>query len=177
MPPLFLQFDLLLSVFFYIVVFLFIFTPPVINMNDISYEILNSIGGGNQNNLKTIIEEFDITKEENREHFSTSNYYDFEGTVEALSGQSHKFIALTLNIEGLNAKFDKLTSYLEMLSANDIHFDAINLQETWPPDPDLTNYDIFNIPGYKLIPLGRKCGIKDGLVTYIKENYTFSVNY
>ena len=144
-------------------------------MNNTSHGILNSIGGCDQNNLKNILEEFDITKEETQEHFSISNYYDLEGAAKILLEQQSKFITLTLNIEGLNAKFDKLTTFLEMLSNKGIYFDAINLQETWLPDPESANYDIFNIPGYNLIAQGRKCGTKGGLVTYLKENYTYLI--
>ena len=144
-------------------------------MNDINNDILKTIGGIDRNDLKNILEEFDITKEVTQEHFSTSNYFDFEGAVKILSAQHSKLTVLTLNIEGLHAKFDKLTAFLDLLSDNDIHLDVINLQETWLSEPDITNYDIFNIPGYKLIPQGRKCGKKGGLVIYLKENYSYSI--
>ena len=105
-------------------------------MNDNTSSTLRHIGGIDANNLKTILEDFDITKNESHEHFITSNYYDFESVVKVLSNQGSKFTLLTLNIESLNAKFDKLTAFLSMLSEEKIQFDAINIQETWLPDPE-----------------------------------------
>ena len=113
---------------------------------------LKHIGGINENNLKFILEEFDITKNESHEFFNNSNYHDFDSTVSVLSKKRSNFTLLTLNIECMNAKFDKLTAFLDMLLEKNIQFDAINIQETWLPDPDKTNYGIFELPGYNLVP-------------------------
>ena len=144
-------------------------------MTNINNDILKHIGGIECNNLKNILEDFDITKHTTHEHFITSSYYDFEGTVATLSGQANSFITMTLNIEGLRAKFDKLTAFLSMLADNYIAFDAICLQGTWLSDSETTNYDIFNIPGYNLIPQGYKCGKKGGLIIYLREHFTYSI--
>ena len=132
------------------------------------------MGGVEDNNLKNILEYFDLSKEESHEHFITSNYYDFDGSIRILSQQNSNFNILTLNIEGLNAKFNNFTAFVKMLSEKNIEFDAITLQETWLAEN--SNVDIFSIPGYNLIHQGYKCGRKGGLVIYLKDMYTYSIH-
>ncbi len=97
------------------------------------------------------------------------------GILKVLSDQQSKFTLLSLNVECLSAKFDKLVAFISILTDNKIQFDAINLQETWLPDADKTNYSLFELPGYKLIPQGYRCGRKGGLITYLREHYTYTI--
>ena len=75
---------------------------------------------------------------------------------------------LSLNIEGLNAKLDKLTAFIKLLDNNGFSFSAIMLQETHlPSDIDEAS---FNIPGYQTpIHEGYTCGTKGGLIIYLKD--------
>ena len=90
-------------------------------MASLNQNILENIGGIDCNNLKLILEDFDITKDRSQEHFSTSSYYDLEGTIQKLSDQNSNFTILTLNIECLNSKFDKLTSLILMLFDHNVY--------------------------------------------------------
>ena len=142
-------------------------------MTDLNHDILQNKGGVENNNLKNILECFELSKDESHEHFITSNYYDFDGSVKLLSQHGQNFNILTLNIEGLNAKFDNLSTYIDMLSEKNVKFDVIALQETWLAEN--SNVDIFAIPGYNLIHQGYKCGRKGGLAIYLKDIYNFSI--
>ena len=144
-------------------------------MQTITEDILKPIGGVDINNLKNTLENFDITKEEMHAHLIDSHYYDFDGTVNLLSHHGNKFKTLTLNVECLPSKHDKLTAFLSMLSSENISFDAICIQETWLPDPDKFNYAILEIPGYQLIPQGYRCGMKGGLVIYLRDCFQFKL--
>ena len=69
------------------------------------------------------------------------------------------FSVISLNIECLSAKFDKLCAFLQVLSDSNIHFSAIAIQETWTPE----NFDYsfyYSIPGYNAICQGYVCGKK-----------------
>ena len=143
-------------------------------MTDLNHDILEDKGGIENNNLKNILEYFDMSKDESKEHFITSNYYDFDGSVKLLSQQNSSFTILTLNIQGLNSKFNNFSAYINMLSDKNIEFDVIALQETWLDEN--SNVDIFAIPGYNLIHQGHKCGKHGGLAIYLKDIYTYSIH-
>ena len=59
-------------------------------MNELNESILHHSGGVDANNLKSILDDFDIAKEQSHEHLFTSSYYEFEGTVKILSDQKNQ---------------------------------------------------------------------------------------
>ena len=78
-----------------------------------------------------------------------------------------------MNIQSLNSKFDALLAILSELNGNDIKIDAICLQETWlSTDQDAS---IFNIPGYQLITLGKKCSAHSGLAIYLSDSFSYLI--
>ena len=80
------------------------------------------------------------------------------------------FIIITINIESIMAKIDKLKELIDILSSKDIIISAINLQETWlgeNADINLLKLNGFHDP----VHLPRICGRKGGLMTYINNKY------
>ena len=71
-----------------------------------------------------------------------------------------KFSTLSLNIESINSKFNKLTAFIEILDNNSCFIDAILIEETWLTDEQCTSEAInyYNIPGYHTIILGKNVG-------------------
>ena len=90
-----------------------------------------------------------------------------------LSKYKANFSVLSLNIQSLNSKFDALLAILSELNGNNIKIDAICLQETWlSTDQDAS---IFNIPGYQLITLGKKCSTHSGLAIYLSDSFSYLI--
>jgi hypothetical protein len=102
-----------------------------------------------------------------------SAYYDFEPLVEIITQNYKDFKILSLNIQSINAKFDQLCVYLETLNDKGVVFDAICLQETWLSKDDDTS--LLQIHGYRLVPQGKICSNKAGLIIYLHEKYNYNV--
>ena len=84
------------------------------------------------------------------------------------------FSVLNLNIQSLNAKFEKLTIFLDELAKCNFTFSAICLQETWLGDfsPDVSD---LNIPDYVSIPLRATCSSHGGLMIYLHKDFQYNV--
>ena len=83
------------------------------------------------------------------------------------------FSVLSLNIQSTNAKFCSFTAFLTYLNDHNIHFSAITLQETWLScESDIS---LYNIPGYHLIHKGKSCSAHGGLMTYLNDEFTFTI--
>ena len=79
---------------------------------------------------------------------------------------------MTLNIECLSAKFDKLCAFIQVLSNSNVHLSAIAIQETWLSEN--CNYALYDIPGYNSIYQGYHCGRKGGLIIYVPDKFITS---
>ena len=138
-------------------------------MQSNSKELLNKYGGLDKHNLNSTLEH-SFKNEDSEEIFTTSLYYDTDIFIATIKKCSNDFIMLSMNIECLNAKFDKLCTFLRMLADENIFFSAIALQECWlSKDVDINQ---FTIPGYHT-PIWQEqhCGRKGGLVTYVLDKY------
>ena len=62
---------------------------------------------------------------------------------------------LTLNCQSINAKFDNLVSFLDIMASQNVYFHVICLQETWLQNSSDTS--LFNLNGYQ-------CFLRDGNV-------------
>ena len=139
-------------------------------------EMLEPLGGTKKHNLNSILKIKNKT-------FDTANsllpadYHDIDSFIRHIKRKKEtKFITLSLNIESISSKFNKLSAFLETLSRENCFLDAILIQETWLSDNDCKSdgtIKLFSIPGYQTIPLGRKCGRKGGLIIYLRDNYTY----
>ena len=104
------------------------------------------------------------------ETFPTSLYYNINEICAELQPLKDEFIIITVNIESLMAKIDKLKELIAIFQSHDIIISAIALQETWLRDDADINY--LKIPGYHdPVHQGRICGQKGGLLTYVHGQY------
>ena len=103
---------------------------------------------------------------ESEPHFSVnsndSRYVAIDSVKSSIPQKTDAtFSVLSLNIQSLGAKFDSFLGFLSYLNENDIHFNAICMQETWLSDNnDTSQYDI---PGYKSIHKGKTCSAHGGV--------------
>ena len=138
---------------------------------DINEEILENIGGKSQNNLNEILRNFTDTDFE-VQTFDDSSYIDIDSMTDNLKPQEKPFSLMSLNIQSINAKFDKLTTLLSYLNESNFKFSAICIQETWLRHDQDTS--LFEIPGYNLIHKGKSCSEHGGLIIYLKEEFTYN---
>ena len=130
--------------------------------NELGKDLLQNLGGIDQNDLNNIVKILsmdEIINEDHQETFLTSNYYDLDSLSKSLQNKSSSLSVLSLNIEGLHAKFDKLTAFLQSLANKNLEFSVIMLQVTWLAYGD--NVHIFNIPGYNLVNHRYQCGKRE----------------
>ena len=137
---------------------------------DINEEILENIGGKSQNNLNEILRNFTDTDFE-VQTFDDSSYIDIDSMTDNLKPHEKSFSLMSLNIQSINAKFDKLTTLLSYLNESNSMFSAICIQETWLRHDQDTS--LFEIPGYNLIHKGKSCSEHGGLIIYLKEEFTY----
>ena len=83
------------------------------------------------------------------------------------------FAVLSLNIQSIAAKFDSFLGFISYSDENNIHFNAICLQETWLSHK--SDASLYNISGYQLIHKGKSCSEHGGLITYLDEEYSYTV--
>ena len=81
------------------------------NQSDFNDEILRNIGGKSKNNLNEILNNFTDTDFE-IDTFSESPYIDIDSLSEQLIPHTKKFSVLSVNIQSINAKFDKLLALI-----------------------------------------------------------------
>ena len=135
-------------------------------------ELLKHLGGIDNHSLNEIVRIFSLD-EDHQETFKTSNYYDLDSMLKSFQEKPPSLSVLSLNIEGLNAKFDKLTSFIKLLDKEGFNFSAIMLQETHLPKE--INEESYSIPGYQTpIHEGYTCGCKGGLFIYLKNKFTYT---
>ena len=138
-------------------------------------EMLEPFGGTKKHNLNSILKIKDKTSDV-LNSFLPADYHDIDSFIRHMKiKKDTKFITLSLNIESISSKFNKLTAFLETLSKENCFLDAILIQESWLSDEDCNSDTIklFSIPGYQTIAQGRKCGRKGGLIIYLREHYTY----
>ena len=87
------------------------------------------------------------------------------------NSNADKFSILSTNIQSINAKFDKLEIFVELLNTMDFKFNIIFLQETWKSNND--GLSQFSLHGYDLIAQGKNCSDKGGLIIYVDNNYNY----
>ena len=134
----------------------------------LSGSLLDHLGGLEKNNLSNLVQH--LGQNDEPEHdYPTSYYYNTEEFISQIPKDESIFSVITLNIECLSAKFDKLCAFLQVLSNANIHPSAITIQETWLPEN--FNYSLYSIPGYNAIYQGYICGKKGGLITYVEDRF------
>ena len=99
------------------------------------------------------------------------NFYDLQEFVQTFKN-SNDLKIVSLNINRLSSKFEKLLDLLDYSIRNDTFFDVIALQETW----HIKDESVFDIRGYNLIYKDRGNEIQGGGVAfYIRNDYKFKI--
>ena len=135
--------------------------------------ILRNYGGYDKKNFASIIRKLfdDNDNEQDKISLATSYYFTHDTFIDKLINQKTKFCMLSLNIQSINAKFNKLLLLIEELREYNFEFGAICLQETWLEEgADLTQ---FHIPNYTCIAQGKSSSQHGGLMTYIHNDYNY----
>ena len=105
---------------------------------------------------------------------SNSPYIDASNLTDHMKTFKNNFTVLTLNIQSLLAKFDKLTEFLSNLASKNFFFSAICLQESWLSDQNI-DMNTFNIPNYNIINLGATVSKHGGLITYLHSSFQYKI--
>ena len=142
------------------------------NQSDFNDEILRNIGGKSKNNLNEILNNFTHTDFE-IDTFSESPNIDIDSLSEQLIPHTKKLLILSVIIQNINAKFDKLLALITYLNDNSFMFSAICIQESWLKQ--WQDIYLFQIPGYSLITQPKVCSELGGLIIYLKREYTHNV--
>ena len=137
----------------------------IMDNTDLEYNILKHFGDAARLDLQNIIESPDCDDEIQLIHHSP--YYSFSNLPSDLKSNNN-FSVLTLNIQSLNAKYDYLKTYLDILGSLNYHFNVICLQETWLDETH--DLETFKLEGYKYVSLSRSCGRNGGLRIYFDED-------
>lgn len=94
---------------------------------------------------------------------------ELRGCVPVQTDGINNFNIVHLNIRSLNKNYDELLLLLNSMNLNTIL--VIILSEVWNIT-DLSNYDI---PGYSTYYDGGSFNQNDGVVIYVKDNYTYNI--
>ena len=104
---------------------------------------------------------------------SISHYYSIDALLKIKNKFLNSFTILSLNTQCLNAKFEQIKCFLQILADNDIFFDALCFQETWLDNSsDCTQ---LTLNGYNRVLQGKQCSEHGGLAFYIRANYNFQL--
>ena len=140
--------------------------------------ILSQFGGSISNDLNHVLK-LNEDSEDTDHTFPNSPYIDILSDSPIEKPHRKSFNVLSVNIQSINAKFNNLLPYLEILRSKGLSLDAIQIQETWcsivnEGDLELIK-QIYRIPGYNLYAFGKKVCAHGGLFTYVKDEYKCSV--
>ena len=102
-----------------------------------------------------------------------SSYYDIDIFHLLANNNTDKFSILSSNIQSINAIFDELEIFVELLNTINFKFSIICLQETWKSKNE--NLSQFNLQGYELIAQWKNCSNKGGLIIYVDKQYNYAV--
>ena len=102
-----------------------------------------------------------------------SSYYDIDKFHLLVNSNPDKFNILSANAQSINAKFDELEIFVELLNTINFKFSIICLQETWKSKNK--NLSQFSLEGYKLIAQGKTCSNKGGFILYVDKQYNYAV--
>ena len=135
-------------------------------------EILSNIGDQSKNNLNEILRDFTDTDFEIRT-LGESPYIDIDSIAKHLQPHDKKFSLMSINIQSINSKFDKLSTLVQYLNENGFSFKAICIQESWlNEDQDTT---LLQIPDYNMIHQGKNCSEHGGLIIYLKKEFNYTI--
>lgn len=134
--------------------------------------ILGNVGGFQSNSLSDILvdDDHDIYDDEQITLLKISSYYGNDSLFKEMPSQQKTFSVLSFNAESINSCFHELKNFIHTLRELNFEFSVICLQECWIAKNTNTN---FELPGYNCYPTAETCGMKGGLVTFVKKSYNY----
>ena len=136
-------------------------------------DILQHFGGINRNNLNELLQNHNDL-DNAISIASDSPYIDPNNIADYLNSFNEHFSVLGINIQCLNAKFDKLKCFIDDLAINNVVFSAICLQETWV-EGDHPDVSLFELENNTSIPLKATCSSHGGLLIYLHKHFQYNV--
>ena len=140
--------------------------------NNLTDAVLKHFGGLSKNSLLSILENVDDL-DSTISVVSESPYIDTKDFCDYINTFPHDFSYISLNIQSLNAKFNQLTIFIELLANHGITLGAICLQETWISEK--THINLFSLDGYTPILFPASCSLHSGLVIYLHNSFNYDV--
>ena len=136
--------------------------------------LLNNFGGLDNNSLLNIINEYE-TDSDDISIFKPSPYYSHDHLLDFIDKENRNFTVLSLNVQSLQAKFNKILAFLESLKEKDFEYNAICLQETWLDNN--ANLSLLQIHNYTCISQGKYSSLHGGLIIYLHKRYNYTVKH
>ena len=140
---------------------------------NIDQEVLHHVGGEKPHNLNHILQN-DVDSPEEISLRYHSPYIESSNLVAYLENHTHNFSVLSLNVQSVASKIDKVRPIIEDLANNKIEFSALCFQETWLKESDLSN-ELYHIPNYTPISLNATCSSHGGLTIYLHNSFQYSI--
>ena len=148
-----------------------------------SDDFLSDFGGSDNYLLNSLIGDNADEDDGSLQSSCISKYADIVSLGTSLTSQKTAFTVMTLNIQGLNAKFTKLTTALQSLQEQNVHISAICIQECYfsknqlstnnGDDPEKIDTASIKIPGNDIYAQRTACdaGQNGGLVIYLHSDF------
>lgn len=147
--------------------------------SNLDQDMLQQLGGVENNSFIRIINagtDRDPNKTSQEESEPTiithSSYFELDKLVTLLDQNKNKFSIFSTNIQSIRAKIDIFKILIHKLASHGCFFSAICIQESWLDQGEDTSD--YQLEGYNLIPQGKHCTSKGGLIIYLHENFKYS---
>jgi exonuclease III len=102
---------------------------------------------------------------------AVSKFYDIKTFSNNFSTVKQPLI-LSLNVQSLNAKHDKLREFILMLEKDNVIIDVIALQEMW----SIKYPNLVSLPGYQNVCFkNRQCGRGGGVGLFIRQGLDYQI--
>lgn len=123
--------------------------------------------------LDLVLNERDDADEEAPSLLQNSPYYDENGLIEILKSKQNIFSLITLNCQSLNAKYDQIKLFIELLKNSSTNVSAICIQETWLSDA--SDAALLQLENYNFISRGKSCSAHGGVAIYLHEMFEYKI--
>ncbi len=132
-------------------------------------------GGVGPNSLNN---KLNLKKSENDENdqiqiIRHSSYLDADKPNMTIKSKRNCFGILSTNIQSINTKYDEFKIFINVLREQQFEFSAFCIQESWLTDKSSTKQ--LDLHQYNLIPQGRSCSKKGGLMIYLNKKFDYDV--
>lgn len=136
-----------------------------------SGEVLRNFGGKKRNDLNSFLSSDEINTD--MDLSSNSPYVTLDFLPTYLNDMKNDLSIFSLNVQSLNAKYDKLKVVLDNWATDhNFNFSILNFQESWLAADSQGDVDTSNLElnGYSAFATGAKCSTHGGVISYVKES-------